>query len=75
MLQPPLSPQEHEVLRQIADGNTTKTIADNLGIEPRTVDCHRLSIRRKACLLNRSKTTLFQFARKYFGKSGDGGGG
>lgn len=41
MLQPPLSPQEHEVLRLIADGETTKTIAEHLRIERRTVESHR----------------------------------
>ena len=73
MLQPLLSPREHEVLRQIAEGQTTQAISENLSIDPRTVECHRLSIRRKACILG-GKTALFQFARRYFRKLNGGGG-
>jgi len=59
---PMLSPREVEILHLVGTGKTDKCIADTLGIECRTVESHRLSIRRKNCILG-GKTALFHFAR------------
>ena len=37
---PNLSPSEREILRLVAEGNTTATIAAMLGLAARTVDTH-----------------------------------
>jgi len=42
-----LTPREKEVLRLIADGLSTKEIADKLSISFRTVETHRVNIGRK----------------------------
>jgi len=42
-----LSPRERTVLDQLVGGRTSKAIARNLGIEPKTVDVHRANIMRK----------------------------
>jgi DNA-binding NarL/FixJ family response regulator len=42
-----LTEQERAVLRQIGDGKTSKEIADEMGIAPKTVDAHRSNICRK----------------------------
>jgi DNA-binding NarL/FixJ family response regulator len=43
----PLSARERQVLQLIAEGNTTKEIADVLGISVKTADSHRSRIRKK----------------------------
>lgn len=43
-----LSPRESEVLNRVAAGQSTKVIAAALGLSPKTVDCHRSEIMRKA---------------------------
>ena len=42
-----LTSKETEVLKLLADGNTTKDIAVLLGISPRTVEAHRRHISEK----------------------------
>jgi DNA-binding NarL/FixJ family response regulator len=42
-----LTPREQEILRHIAEGHTTKAIADRLCISPKTVDNHRTNIMAK----------------------------
>jgi len=42
-----LTPQELAILRRIADGKTSKEIAQHLGISAKTVDAHRASICNK----------------------------
>jgi FixJ family two-component response regulator len=42
-----LSPREHEVLRLVVQGKTSKFIAAQLKIATKTVDIHRTSIREK----------------------------
>jgi len=43
----PLSPREHEVLQLVAEGKTTKEIADALGISVKTAESHRQRIMTK----------------------------
>lgn len=42
-----LSPREHEVLRLAARGLTSREIASELGISPRTVEVHRAAVMHK----------------------------
>lgn len=42
-----LSERELQVLRMVAEGNTTQQIATALGVTPKTVDSHRARIMRK----------------------------
>jgi DNA-binding NarL/FixJ family response regulator len=44
---PPLTTREHEVLLLLAHGRSNKLVARELGISVRTVETHRLSLRRK----------------------------
>lgn len=43
----PLTRREQEVLRLVAEGKSSKEIADSLGISARTAESHRKHIRRK----------------------------
>lgn len=45
-----LTLREREVLRLVAEGLTSRGIAERLGIRPRTVDAHRANIRHKLML-------------------------
>ena len=47
-----LSPREKEVLTLLAEGNSSKEIADLLFISPRTVEHHRTSINKKLNIQN-----------------------
>ncbi len=42
-----LTPREQEILQLVADGHSNKSIASLLGLSPRTVEVHRLSLLRK----------------------------
>lgn len=42
-----LTPREQEILKHVAQGKTSKVIAEELGISPRTVESHRESLMRK----------------------------
>ena len=42
-----LTPREHEVLNIVANGETNKVIADELGISEKTVEFHRANIMKK----------------------------
>ena len=42
-----LTPREHEVLKQIAEGDSNKEAGRKLGISPRTIEVHRARIMEK----------------------------
>jgi len=60
----PLTPREEQVLALIADGHTTKEIAQALVISPRTVDRHREKLLHKLNLRNRVELTRFALATR-----------
>jgi DNA-binding NarL/FixJ family response regulator len=54
-----LTPRETQILTLIADGHTTREIAELLVISPRTVDRHREKMAHKLNLRNRVELTRF----------------
>lgn len=54
-----LTAREREVLTRVADGSTSKEIAAELGISPRTVETHRESLMRKLGIRNVAGLTRF----------------
>ena len=42
-----LSPREREIVQLIAEGNSSKEVADKLGVSVKTVEAHRSNIMRK----------------------------
>jgi len=42
-----LTPREREVLRMVAMGHTNRSIAEALGVSPKTIDAHRTNLMRK----------------------------
>jgi two-component system response regulator NreC len=59
---PTLSPREKEIMSLLAEGYSSKEIADQLVISPSTVHSHRGNLMDKLGLNNRRE--LIQFARK-----------
>ncbi len=47
-----LSPRETEILKLVADGETTKIIADKLCVSTRTVETHRVNMMKKLKVQN-----------------------
>lgn len=54
-----LSQREREVLQLLAEGNTTKQVARQLYISPKTVEAHRLRIMNKLQIDNLAKLTKY----------------
>ena len=55
---PELSPRERDVLRFLAEGMSSKEIADRLGLSVRTVENHRGNISRRTGLRSVAQLTL-----------------
>ena len=47
-----LSPREREILKQVAEGKTSREIAERLSISPKTVDTYRSRLMRKIGVKN-----------------------
>jgi len=62
-----LSPRELQVISLIGDGLGTRTIADILSLSVKTVETHRLTIKRKLAL--ETNAQLVQYAIKWHGTS------
>jgi two-component system, NarL family, response regulator NreC len=58
-----LTPREREVLRMIAQGHTNRSIAEHLGLSPKTVDAHRTNLMRKLGLHDVQALTRFAVRR------------
>jgi DNA-binding NarL/FixJ family response regulator len=59
----PLSPREAEVVKLIAEGRSTREIADALVVSPKTVDRHRSNILEKLGLRDRVALTRYAIRR------------
>ena len=55
-----LTSKELEVITLISEGKSTKDIANQLYLSSRTIDAHRMRIRKKLCL--KGKNSLIHFA-------------
>jgi len=58
-----LSQREIEVLEKIGAGKTTKEIAYDFGLSPRTVDIHRANIKKKLNLRSSAEIIAFALSR------------
>ncbi|MFI4913156.1 MAG: response regulator [Sedimentisphaeraceae bacterium JB056] len=54
-----LTQRERQVLQMIAEGNTTKQIANSLYISPKTVEAHRLNVMNKLEIDNVAQLTKY----------------
>jgi DNA-binding NarL/FixJ family response regulator len=59
----PLSPRETEVVKLIAEGHSTREIADVLVISEKTVDRHRANVLAKLGMRNRVDITRYAIRR------------
>lgn len=57
---PVLTPREREIVQLVAEGKSTKELADSLGIKPKTAETHRTNIMRKLNL--HSVTEVVRYA-------------
>jgi len=55
-----LTPREREVVQLLAEGRSTKAVAQTLGISPKTADTHRTNVMRKLHL--HSQAELVRYA-------------
>jgi len=58
----PLSSREMQVLEQLGSGKTTKQIAFDLGISPRTIDIHRARLKQKLGVHSSSELIAYAVA-------------
>lgn len=54
-----LTPREFQVFRLIGVGKSTRTIADQLNLSPKTVEMHRIHIKRKLDVSNVQELTCY----------------
>ena len=59
----PLSPRESEIVKLVAEGNTTKEIAEMLVISEKTVERHRANVLEKLGLRDRVDLTRYAIRR------------
>ena len=64
-LRPILTIREREILQLIAEGNSSKEIADLLYISVRTVETHRASLMRKLSLKNIADLVRYAISKGY----------
>jgi len=56
---PALTPREREIVQLVAEGRSTKELADRLGISPKTAETHRTNIMRKLNLHSVSEVVRY----------------
>ena len=59
-----LTPREREIVQLVAEGRSTKELADRLGIRPKTADTHRANIMRKLNLHSVSEVVRYAIRNK-----------
>lgn len=62
-----LTPRERETVRLIAEGHSTKQVADVLGLSIRTVETHRANLMRKLGLHSASELVRYALREKIVG--------
>jgi len=67
-----LTPRELDVLRLLARGDTNKEIAEALGLRPKTVMHHSMSIYGKLGVRGRAEATAWAYRSGVIGESADG---
>jgi FixJ family two-component response regulator len=66
-----LTPREREVLVGLVEGGTNKTIAQDLGISPRTVELHRAQVMNRLQVSNLTELLQVALAAGVAPKKGD----
>ena len=61
---PALTPREREIVQLVAEGRSTKELADKLGISPKTAETHRTNIMRKLNLHSVSEVVRYAIRNK-----------
>jgi len=61
---PALTPREREIVQLVAEGKSTKELADSLGISPKTAETHRTNIMRKLNLHSVSEMVRYAIRNK-----------
>jgi DNA-binding NarL/FixJ family response regulator len=61
---PVLTPREREIVQLVAEGRSTKEVADKLKISPKTADTHRTNIMRKLNLHSVSELVRYAIRNK-----------
>lgn len=59
-----LTPREREIVQLIAEGKSTKELADALGISPKTAETHRTNLMRKLNLRSVSEVVRYAIRNK-----------
>ena len=62
---PALTPREREIVQLVAEGRSTKELADRLGISPKTAETHRTNIMRKLNLHSVSEVVRYAIRNKF----------
>jgi len=61
---PALTPREREIVQLVAEGRSTKELADRLGISPKTAETHRTNIMRKLNMHSVSEVVRYAIRNK-----------
>ena len=66
----PITGRHAEIIRLIAEGLTSKQIADRLGISPRTVEAHRFNLMRRLRVRNVAELLRVAWTKRLLPKAG-----
>jgi two-component system response regulator NreC len=59
-----LTPREREVMKLLAEGNTARKIADQLGLSVKTVEAHKFNLMRKLDIHNKAQLVTAAIQKK-----------
>ena len=59
-----LTPREREVVKMIAQGNSAREIAGQLGLSVKTVEAHRFNLMRKLDIHNKAQRVTYAIQKK-----------
>jgi DNA-binding NarL/FixJ family response regulator len=66
----PITARHEEIIRFIAEGLTSKQIADRLGISARTVEAHRFNLMRRLRVRNVAELLRVAWTKRLLSKTG-----